>query len=87
MTVKIDLKKGTVEVSSSNELYGKNPYMVLTTAPARIAGKYVNGTAAFAGTNVHDRTSNVLSFDPKTKTGSLEVMANKQLSISDLKCR
>ena len=87
LTIKVDTKRGTAEMDSSNELYGKNPFSVLTTAPAHIANKYVKGTEVFAGTNIHDNLTYVLSIDPATKTGSLEAYGKKSKEISDVKCR
>lgn len=87
LTVIVDTKRGTVEMNSSNELYGKNSFTVLTTAPAHIANKYVKGTEVFAGANIHDDLTYVLSIDPATKTGSLEAYGKKSKEISDVRCR
>ena len=87
LTVTVDTKRGTAEMASSNELYGKNPFTVLTTAPAHIAKNYVKGVEVFAGTNIHDNLTYVLSIDPTTKTGSLETCSKKSKEISDVTCR
>ncbi len=88
LTVSIDTVKGTAKLSSSNGLYGANPFLVMTEASEKIQQKYQPGVLVYTGKNPQESNQlYVLAVDEENKQGSFEVFSKNQHIVADVKCK
>lgn len=88
LTAIVDTTDGTAKLISSNELYGKNPYLTLKTAPQKISNLYKEGNLVLSGKNAKENNELlVLVINEKTKEGSYEIFSKFGHVVADVYCK
>lgn len=88
LTAIIDTQKGTAQLSSSNELYGINPFLEMTEASVKIQRRYKQGISVYAGKNSQEKNEMyVLAIDEKNKQGSFEIFRENEHIVADVLCK